>query len=112
MVDYSSIVFTIHIVFVIYMIMFPFLSRDRTCLLHHAFILCFIMFHWLVNSDTCALTELEYWLRSVSKPSTLQKNQTFFGSIISPVYNLENVEMYKATILLTLFTFHRALTMR
>lgn len=107
--------FALHVVLVIYMITFPFLeSKNSTCLWQHALILCFIMLHWLTNLDTCALTEMEYWARRRYDPDSApkQRDQTFFGSIVSPVYNVQNTDAYKLTILLTLWTVHKALRAR
>lgn len=107
---HPSIVFMLHVMLVIYMCIFPTISTNCYDLLLHSFILCSILLHWLCNSDVCALTEIEYRLRSLYDPDdcSLRRDKTCFGSVISPVYKVSNIEIYKLTILLTLFTIYKA----
>ena len=106
---HPNIIFMLHTMLVIYMIVYPIVTVNSKDLLVHSFLLCSIMLHWLLNSDVCALTELEFWCRKLTTSGCeVRRNQTFFGSIISPVYKLSNVEVYKATIILMLFTIHKA----
>lgn len=109
---HPTIIFVIHLFFAVYMTIFPIVSTNCHDLLIHACVLASIIVHWMTNSDTCALTELEYWSRRLTccdgtRPE-IQRNQTFFGSIISPVYNITNKDVYSVTCLLLLFTIHKA----
>lgn len=107
----ANIIFAIHLLLFVYMVVFPFTTNDSSQLFFHAVFLGFIMLHWLMNSDTCALTEMEFWVRKsfTSGFSNKTRGDTFFGKLISPVYNLSNIKIYKVTILLTLFTFQKGI---
>lgn len=104
----ANIIFIIHLIFLIYMVVFPFITKDSFQLFFHAILLGFIMLHWLMNSDTCALTEIEFWFRKTfTNGFSDKRGDTFFGKLISPIYNIQVIEIYKLTILLTLFTIHK-----
>jgi hypothetical protein len=106
---HPSIVFVLHVILVVYMCIYPLVSIHSHDLLLHAFMLCSIMLHWLFNSDVCALTEIEYGLRKMyDNKSTLRRDTTCFGSVISPVYKVSNIVVYKLTILLTMYTVYKS----
>jgi hypothetical protein len=93
---WSMIVRIIHIVFVIFMILSPF-SKSKDIVLIHVILVPFLFFHWVTNNDTCALTELEKFVckKKVNK-------ETFIGSILSPVYILDDCTSSKLTKVITL----------
>lgn len=47
------------------------------------------MFHWVLNDDNCVLTQMEMYLTGK------EKERTFFGQLISPVYNLSDKDSDK-----------------
>ena len=106
----ANIIFVIHLLLVVYMVVYPFTTNDSIFLFFHAAFLGFIILHWLMNSDTCALTEIEFWVRKklTSNFSNKTRGDTFFGKLISPVYKVSTIEIYKLSILLMFFTIHKA----
>lgn len=79
----ANVIFILHVVFFLFMILAPFVKYKVFNLLY-LIIAPFILFHWILNNDTCALTELEKKLRG-----TCHSKNTFFGSLVGPVYNLD-----------------------
>lgn len=47
------------------------------------------MFHWVMNDDTCALTQIEMYVTGK------EKEGTFFGRLVSPVYKLSDSDADK-----------------
>ena len=87
MIDWGDIVKLIHSMFITFVIFAPFIN-DCHCLVSHAIIIPFLFGHWITNNDTCLLTEMEKAFTSKT-----QNDQTFIGSIVGPVYNLESVDV-------------------
>ena len=81
---WGSIVWLIHKCFTFFMLLAPF-SKNKEYVIMHAILVPFLFFHWLTNNDTCALTELEKFLTKKNK-----NTDTYIGSIISPIYKLED----------------------
>ena len=79
---WSHIVRLFHSALILFMIIAPF-CKNREYVILHAIIVPFLYFHWLTNNDTCALTELEKYLSNKK-----ENEETFIGSIISPVYKI------------------------
>lgn len=91
----------IHLCVVLFVALAPF-SKSCNLVLLHALCIPFMYLHWVTNNDTCALTELEKLL------SNKRNNQeTFIGSIVSPVYKLENNDLKIASMLLWLISLSR-----
>lgn len=86
---WTNIVKFIHAVFVIFMLYGPF-SNNKDHIILHAILVPFLYFHWLTNNDTCALTELEKFFSNKKN-----NKDTFIGSIISPIYIIDNCTMKK-----------------
>ena len=98
----ANIIFIMHVVFFLFMILAPFMKYKVFNVLY-LIIAPFILFHWMLNNDTCALTELEKHLRGTS-----QSKNTFFGSLVGPVYNLDkhpDVSMLVVRFILVLLWF-------
>ena len=93
---WQSIVRCIHVLFVFFMIIAPF-SNNKQLIITHAILVPFLFFHWLTNNDTCILTELE---KMISKKE--QNKDTFIGSILSPVYIIDDCTSRKLTKMTTL----------
>lgn len=93
---WSYVVWFIHISFVLFMVITPFTHRNEYILLH-IILVPFLYFHWLTNNDTCALTELEKYLSNKKVNS-----DTFIGSIMSPIYIINDCKMQKITKMMTL----------
>ena len=78
------------------MVIVPF-SNNKKCNTIHSILVPFLFFHWLTNNDTCILTELE---KMISKKE--QNKDTFIGSILSPVYIINDCTSRKLTKMTTL----------
>lgn len=93
---WGYIVRIIHILFILFMIIIPF-TNSKQLLLLHIILVPFLYFHWVTNNDTCALTEIEKYLCN-KKVNT----ETFIGSIVSPIYKIENQASSNMTKITTL----------
>lgn len=91
----ATIVRIAHLSFVAWMIYAPF-SNDRHVLLTHAVMCPFLVLHWITNTDGCVLTLLEKKLRGVDD------DQSFVHSIVSPIYKINDSELKKIVLGVTL----------
>lgn len=78
-----NIIFLLHALLFIASIVVPF-TNNRTLLEFYSLIIPFLMFHWITNDDNCSLTQMEVFLTGK------EKEGTFFGKLLSPVYNMSN----------------------
>jgi hypothetical protein len=62
-----------------------------------------MMFHWIVVNDTCALTLAEQYV------SGRQTEDTFTGSLVKPVYNIQHKHIWYVTIFLLIFSVSKVL---
>lgn len=74
----------IHINLIIATLYIPFQSSKKTLLHLYTIVVPFMILKWFVNDDLCFLTLLESKIRNVNI------NESFFHSLISPIYNLNN----------------------
>jgi hypothetical protein len=84
----------IHLLFILFMILGPFIFNTKLSLLFYIMISIFTMLHWIVVNDTCALTLIEQFLTG------RKSDDTFIGKIVKPVYNISNKQITKTTIFL------------
>jgi hypothetical protein len=95
----ADLIHLIHILLIIFILTTPFLGGDYLMSLHFI-IIPFIMLHWITNQTVCALTELERLARGCESGDTffgqvmdpIYKNESIFGTIISPFYTIEDKE--------------------
>jgi len=80
-----NIIFAIHFVFLVWILVTPFLN-DRRNLEFYSMVIPFIFYHWSVNDDTCALTQMEMYVTGNSK------EETFFGRIMGPIYKMDDTD--------------------
>jgi hypothetical protein len=85
-----NIIFIIHVVFLLWILVTPFLN-DRRQLEFYGMIIPFIFYHWSVNDDTCAMTQLEMML------TKQEKEKTFMHRVVSPIYVMEENDVNKLT---------------
>jgi hypothetical protein len=78
-----NIIFTLHAVFLIWLIVIPFVNDERL-LQMYSILIPFIFYHWSVNDDTCAMTQLETYMTGKNK------DETFFHRLVSPVYKMDD----------------------
>ena len=99
----NIIVKIIHLLFVLFVLVAPF-STNRKILDFYIVLIPFLFLHWITNNDTCAFTELEKFL------TNKQKNEdTFIGSIVSPIFKITNRDYYLITIVLFLIALNNLL---
>jgi hypothetical protein len=91
-----NIFFYIHMLVLIVGILMPFFANTKQ-LEFYSILIPFLFFHWAVNDDTCILTNLEQMATGE------EKERTFMGRLIGPIYNLSDDDIGKA-IKLVLFT--------
>jgi hypothetical protein len=78
----------IHILVCAYFVLIPLLSSHPVVLRDYLILSAFLWLHWLTNNDTCALTTIESYL------CELPPEQTFFGRLVGPVYNITSRQIY------------------
>ncbi len=86
-----NIIFIIHLLFLIGIIVVPF-TNDKRNLEFYSMVIPFIFYHWSVNDDTCALTQAEMYLMG-----TTEKDETFMGRVVGPIYKMEDTDVNKMT---------------
>jgi len=101
-----NIISVLHFIFVVYVLIVPFVSSSLPIMGLHAAILTSLLLHWYLNNDICVLTLLEQFL--FPNPNN-NKDELFFQKLIGPIYNIDNVQLNVCTILLLFFTVHQFL---
>ena len=76
----ANIIFSLHVLFVLFVLIAP-LTEDVAILMLHAITIPFIMMHWVTNDNTCCLTVTEAFFRQ-----DVEKKDLFFHRLIGPVY--------------------------
>jgi len=97
------IVRVLHLLVIFFFIAAPF-THNCELIIMHAVLVPFLYFHWITNNDTCALTELEKFM--CNKKENLD---TFIGSVVSPVYKIQNSDVKILTLLLWVFSLSQAM---
>jgi hypothetical protein len=122
----ANIIAFLHLFFVIFVVVTPFItsntavgsisaesgnttvssisaeSGNTLILLFYCFIVFSVMFHWITNNHGCVLTLIESKLRNK------QPTQTFMGRLISPVYKISRLEVRLITLALFLYAFYKS----
>jgi hypothetical protein len=78
-----NIIFFIHVFLFVSALLVPFMNNEPALELY-SLVVPFLFFHWAVNDDTCALTQLEMYATGN------EKEQTFFGRLVGPVYTMSD----------------------
>ena len=86
----AGFVRAVHLLFVAFVLLFPFLARTRQQLLLYFSCMLFMVLHWVARSDDCALTEIERWLRGVEKKRTLAH------MVVAPIYDVDPAALDRA----------------
>lgn len=91
-----------------YILLVPFISKNKIDLLSHYYFISLIMLHWYLNDNNCCLTNLEYFIRNKIKKNKLI-NDCITYKIISPIYNFNknnnNFSRFSYFVISTLFGF-------
>lgn len=87
----ANIIFIIHIFFVLFMIIVPFINHNELLFLH-AIIVPTLLVHWYFNDNTCALTLLEQKFREISSgvKDVSYVKAGFLTKLINPIYEFPN----------------------
>lgn len=75
----------LHLLFIIFIIVTPFLNSNYLLLLHAIFV-PFMVLHWICNDNTCILTVVERKLRK-DIYGTFDKDDCITCRLIEPVYD-------------------------
>lgn len=98
-----QIITLIHILFILFVILVPFLGSNYFMMLH-VIIIPFIILHWIVNDNTCFLTVVEKKLRKEVNGS---EGDCITCKLIEPVYdfkkNFQTFSMIIYSIAITLW---------
>jgi len=97
-----NIISIIHLLFVLYVVLVPFVAQTPEILWLHVALLICLLVHWHFNNDICALTILEHYLF----PNT-PKTDLFIQRIVGPVYQFKNHDITVATYILLMITLFR-----
>lgn len=98
----ANVIAFLHLFFVIFVVVTPFITDDTLILLFYCFIVFSVMFHWITNNHGCVLTLIESKLRNK------QATQTFMGRLISPVYKISRLEVRLITLALFIYAFYKS----
>lgn len=98
----ANIIAFLHLFFVIFVVVTPFVTNNTLILLFYCFIVFSVMFHWITNNHGCVLTLIESKLRNK------QPTQTFMGRLISPVYKISRLEVRLITLAIFLYAFYKS----
>ena len=90
----ANIISFLHLSVILFVINVPILSENPFILMYYCFIVFFIMLHWHYNNDTCVLTVIESKLRGK------KQNDTYFGRLMKPIYNVSSTEIQYVTLIL------------
>src|SRR5210317_2670168 len=85
-----NIIFLLHTIFLLMILIIPF-TNNRRNLEFYSMVIPFIFYHWSVNDDTCALTQAEMYVTG------RDKEKTFMGRVVGPIYKMEENELNKLT---------------
>ena len=83
---FANFIRFLHILLMVFLLLTPF-SNNIYLLKISLLLIPFLMLHWITNNDTCALTEIEKYLRGTS-----YSYDTFIGSLVGPVFMLDNID--------------------
>lgn len=99
-----KIITLLHIMFVIFVVVTPFLNSNYLLFIH-AILIPFLIIHWLCNDNTCILTIIERKLRK-GMSDKYDENDCITCRLIEPVYDFRKnyktftIIIYMVTILL------------
>lgn len=96
----ASIVNIIHWILILFIVLVPFIGNELLLSLH-AILIPGIMMHWVTNNNVCSLTALE------SSLSGKPVNDTFFGKLLLPLFNVGSKITYFIMLTLLFITILR-----
>ena len=106
------IIILLHFIFVIFVVITPFIGTNYFLLLHFITI-PFLLIHWYTNNNNCVLTIIEKNIRHHLYGIEPDYSECFMYNLIAPVYDFKennsdiSVFLYASTISLWLYTCYR-----
>jgi len=106
-----KIVSLLHVLFVIFVVVTPFINSNYFLMLHIIF-LPFMMLHWFCNDNTCVLTIIEKYLKR-KLYGKIDEDECITCKLIEPVYDFRKnysqftMIIYAVTILLWFISIGR-----
>ena len=97
-----NVISVIHGLFVLYVVVVPFVATRPEQLFLHVTLLACLLVHWHLNNDVCALTLLEHFLFPETK-----KDELFVQRLVGPVYKVNSRDVTTATYALLALTLFR-----
>jgi hypothetical protein len=102
-----NFILLIHLAFVLFVILTPFLNINILLLFHVIFI-PFIVFHWYLNDNTCVLTIVEKKIRKNITGIEPKEEDCISFNLVAPVYdfnrNYKNFEAFIYILTITLWS--------
>lgn len=83
-----NIIIYIHIAFLLFVILVPFIGSTYFTLIHFI-IMPFIIIHWLLNDNTCSLTVAEHFIRYKINGVYPDPNDCITYRLIAPIYDFK-----------------------
>ena len=78
----GQVVFSIHFIFLLLIVLVPFLSMEIPILIIHVMACSLVLLHWSLNNDVCALTYLEQLCMGITR------EESFVHRVVSPIYRI------------------------
>jgi len=82
----AFIIILLHVIFVLFVVLTPFLGSNYFLVLH-SFVVPFMMMHWTINNNACILTIIEHQIRCLVIDKNIPICESFTYKLISPVYD-------------------------
>ena len=105
---FLNLIITIHLIFVVFVIVTPFIGNNYFLILH-AITIPFMMAHWYLNDNNCALTIMEKQLRQSIYGEIPDPDDCFTHNLISPIYdfkkNNQDISLYIYIITIALWSY-------
>lgn len=79
----------LHILFILFVVITPFINSNYFLFLHAIFI-PFLIFHWIINDNTCVLTMIERKLRKEIYGTETTEDDCITCKLIEPVYDFRS----------------------
>ncbi len=83
-----NFIVVLHIFFIIFVIITPFIGNNYFLLIH-SIVIPFIMLHWYANDNTCCLTLMESNIRHHLYGEYPNPNNCFTYKLIAPIYDFQ-----------------------
>lgn len=92
----------LHIIFILFVVFFPFIIKDKRLLFCYVIIMCGVFVHWYLLNDMCFLTLMEKQITG-----RIENKDTFIGEIVGGIYNVKGYEIKIISVILVLYAIHK-----